>query len=156
MNAWWGIVIGPSAVYAFNFFLRSRRDLEAAEWGKVARAFGRDVWLLLLLVLRPPLWAAQNFWYWLRARDILVPIGNIVVKGQVEGRHGNVWKVRVRASHLTQGMIMQLAAADYSIIGVLMRGIVDVHIDQRGAEWAAPGGPEENAFRTVVALTENN
>lgn len=136
--------------------MRVRLDLEAAEWGKVARVFGRDVWLLLLLPLAPMRWAGRSFWYWLRARDILVSVGSIVLAGRVEGRDGNVWRVRLGASHLSQEMLMQLVVMDPAIISVLLRRRVEVRIDRRGSEWAEPGGPEENAFRTIVALTENN
>lgn len=79
-----------------------------------------------------------------------------MVGGRVMARHGGSWTVHLFHENVSQDFLMQMVAKDPDIVSTLIRGRVDVQIDQRGAEWAEPGGPEENAFRTIVALTENN
>lgn len=152
--------IGIGSFYVFKLLVRTLPALEAAEWRKVMRVIAGDVrWMLRALWLLTGGLAARlvlAFWYWLRARDILVSAGGLVVIGRVEARRGGSWTVRIRALNLSQAMFWKLHTENPDTVRTLMLGYVDVQIDQRGVEWAEPSGPEENAFRTIVALTENN
>ncbi len=109
---------------------------------------------LRLLFVRLPAVVWWTFWYWLRARPILVAIQNMVMLGTVVGRHGDLWVVQCR---FDQHTLMKLAMeGTFLPTPIILGGRINVRIDQRGTAWAEPGGPEENAFRTIVALTENN